>query len=232
MAFGITLVTNVLTFARELADRTLHRLREEADPFPVDWRTVLSYAPYYAAFNTYVGARQRWAASQECPAVREFDRRVRDMVPCERRNFVLFVIYQLSCERDRRDHAYYCTVYQLLQRLLKFPLWEEEHEMIYLGRAFLRFVPREHPRLMYWPLGEYLDQVAAFRAAARPGERPPARSHLGSTEELLSELLARLGPEATFGYNLEISRWRSLLEEMLAGQPAPASGGAPLRLAA
>ena len=211
LAFPVT-NTNLFIRAANWVGALFGRPAAE-EKFPVDWRTILAYRPYHAAFSAYT-VRHRYG-TDEALGTTEFDRLVTRMAIYERRNFALFIIYQLARERQREDHEYYNNGYRMLQRLLSFRLWDDEHEMIYLGRAFLAFVPFDYRHLIYWPLGNFLTQATNFRRARRAQRELPTHSFLGTREALFREMLDALEPHELFGYTKELEQWRGQLEGLL-----------------
>ncbi len=207
--------TNLITrLAHWISSRFSEQEAEEE--FPVDWRTILAYRPYYHAFSAYTTRQQHRFLAEDELGDTEFDRIVADMAVYERRNFALFIIYQMARERQREDHEYYSTTYRMMQRLLRFRLWDDEHEMVYLGRAFLAFVPYDYRHLIYWPLGDFLTQATNFRRVRRGKCELSVHSFLGTQESLYRDMLDQLEPHELFGYTKELGKWRVQLEGLLA----------------
>ncbi|TXF88170.1 hypothetical protein FUA23_16140 [Neolewinella aurantiaca] len=127
-------------------------------------------------------------------------------------NFTMFVIGQLSQERDRFDFDFYEVVSDLLRQLLERRPYANETDILRMGEALFFLSPNGYDGILYWPLSAYLRSVRASYGGRRPAE---------SLCEILEVMTAELSDHFTFGYAAEARCCQALITELLEGNTAP-----------
>lgn len=167
---------------------------------------------YQRLFSAYIGRFNNRFTSCRIEDVPELALALEHLPRTEIHNFMMFVIGQLSQERDRFDFDFYEVVSDLLQQLLERRPYANEADVLRAGEALFFLSPNGYDGILYWPLSAYLRSVRASYGGRRPAE---------SLCEILEVMTAELSDQFTFGYASEAGQCQALIGELLEGNTAP-----------
>jgi len=167
---------------------------------------------YHRLFSAYLGRFNNRFTSCRVEDVPELALALDHLPRTEIHNFTMFVIGQLSQERDRFDFDFYEVASDLLRQLLERRPYANATDVLRTGEALFFLSPNGYDGILYWPLSTYLRSVRASYGGRRPAE---------SLCEILEVMAAELSDHFTFGYAAEVGSCQALIGELLEGQTEP-----------